>query len=78
MLCFHTGSVGILPVRIIWQHVLTNFIDYGMSYVDNEAQFRFPIAFQIIFALITMAMMYFLPESPRWVSFQRSSLDLGL
>lgn len=59
------------------QHVLTNFIDYGMSYVDNEAQFRFPIAFQIIFALITMAMMYFLPESPRWVSFQRSSFDLG-
>ena len=41
--------------------------DYGMSYVDNEAQFRFPIAFQIVFALATMVMMYFLPESPRWL-----------
>ncbi|KAL5351307.1 hypothetical protein ACLOAV_003161 [Pseudogymnoascus australis] len=47
--------------------MLSYWVDYGMSYVDNEAQFRFPIAFQIIFALITMAMMYFLPESPRWL-----------
>jgi sugar porter (SP) family MFS transporter len=38
-----------------------------MSYVNNEAQFRFPIAFQIFFALLTMSMIAFLPESPRWL-----------
>ena len=41
--------------------------DYGMSYVNNESQFRFPIAFQIFFALVTMSMIAFLPESPRWL-----------
>lgn len=45
-----------------------SFADYGMSYVNNEAQFRFPIAFQIFFALLTIALIVFLPESPRWVS----------
>jgi MFS family permease len=38
-----------------------------MSHVNNEAQFRFPIAFQIFFALLTMSMIAFLPESPRWL-----------
>lgn len=40
-----------------------------MSYVDNEAQFRFPIALQILFAIITLLGVIALPESPRWVSF---------
>ena len=39
-----------------------------MSYVDSEAQFRFPIALQMLFSLGTIAMMICLPESPRWVS----------
>jgi Sugar (and other) transporter len=42
--------------------------DYGMSYVDSEAQFRFPIAFQIFFAVLAAVMVFLLPESPRWVS----------
>jgi hypothetical protein len=38
-----------------------------MSFVENEAQFRFPIAFQIVFAAVTAVMVFVLPESPRWV-----------
>jgi hypothetical protein len=38
-----------------------------MSYVDNEAQFRFPIGLQIIFAIMTFVGIWFLPESPRWL-----------
>lgn len=38
-----------------------------MSYINSEAQFRFPIAFQMFFALLTMSMITFLPESPRWL-----------
>ena len=49
--------------------MLSYWTDYGMSYVKSEAQFRFPIAFQIFFALLTMVMVFFLPESPRWVCF---------
>lgn len=40
----------------------------GMSYVDNHAQFRFPLALQCLFAVLTIALMLVLPESPRWVS----------
>lgn len=65
---------------------LAYWVDYGFSFVDNEAQFRycknlplippqhttniphrFPIAFQIFFALVTFASIIFLPESPRWL-----------
>ncbi|KAJ9658810.1 hypothetical protein H2201_007668 [Coniosporium apollinis] len=47
--------------------MLSYWTDYGMSFVNNEAQFRFPIAFQILFALVTIVFMFFLPESPRWL-----------
>jgi hypothetical protein len=39
-----------------------------MSYVNNESQFRFPLALQVLFAIITFIGVIFLPESPRWVS----------
>ncbi|KAH8649135.1 sugar transporter STL1 [Xylariales sp. PMI_506] len=44
------------------------WVDYGMSFVqDSEAQFRFPLALQCAFALVTFAAVIFLPESPRWL-----------
>lgn len=48
--------------------MLSYWTDYGMSYVKNEAQFRFPIAFQIVFAVVAAIAVFALPESPRWVS----------
>lgn len=44
------------------------WVDYGMSFVDSQAQFRFPLALQCLFALLTILLISFLPESPRWVS----------
>jgi hypothetical protein len=46
---------------------LSYWVDYGMSFVDSDAQFRFPIAFQVFFALLTFAGILVLPESPRWL-----------
>ncbi|KAE8344722.1 hypothetical protein BDV24DRAFT_171292 [Aspergillus arachidicola] len=43
------------------------WVDYGMSYVKNDAQFRFPIALQILFAILTFIGIIGLPESPRWL-----------
>ncbi|KAB8069887.1 hypothetical protein BDV29DRAFT_198360 [Aspergillus leporis] len=43
------------------------WVDYGMSYVASEAQFRFPIALQILFAIVTFFGILALPESPRWL-----------
>lgn len=42
-------------------------MDYGFSFVDSGAQWRFPVALQIFFALSTIAMIVWLPETPRWL-----------
>lgn len=38
-----------------------------MSYVSSQAQFRFPLALQILFAVLTVMGIIVLPESPRWL-----------
>ncbi|KAK4689332.1 hypothetical protein P7C73_g781, partial [Tremellales sp. Uapishka_1] len=43
------------------------WIDYGFSYVSGPAQFRVPLAIQMAFAIFTIALVIFLPESPRWL-----------
>ncbi|TVY51039.1 Sugar transporter STL1 [Lachnellula cervina] len=43
------------------------WVDYGMSYVSSQAQFRFPLALQILFAVLTVMGIIVLPESPRWL-----------
>ncbi|KAK4033252.1 general substrate transporter [Parachaetomium inaequale] len=44
------------------------WVDYGMSYVhDSSVQFRFPLALQCLFAVVTLAGIMLLPESPRWL-----------
>ncbi|KAK5031231.1 hypothetical protein LTS07_004966 [Exophiala sideris] len=43
------------------------WVDYGMSYVDNGAQWRLPIALQIFFAVSTILILIPLPETPRWL-----------
>lgn len=47
--------------------MLSYWVDYGMSFVSNDAQFRFPLAFQIFFAILTFVGIILLPESPRWL-----------
>ncbi|KAL9050948.1 MAG: hypothetical protein Q9162_006333 [Coniocarpon cinnabarinum] len=48
--------------------MISYWIDFGMSFVaPNQAAWRFPIAFQIVFALIIFATILGLPESPRWL-----------
>ncbi|KAK9462154.1 general substrate transporter [Lipomyces oligophaga] len=43
------------------------WIDLGFYFVESEANWRFPMAFQILFTLILMATVLDLPESPRWL-----------
>lgn len=47
--------------------MISYWVDYGMSYVKNDSQFRFPLALQVLFAITTFAGILFLPESPRWL-----------
>lgn len=43
-------------------------LDYGFAQVDGPAQWRFPVAFQLLFSLVTLGLLFFLPESPRWLA----------
>jgi MFS family permease len=47
---------------------ISYWIDFGLLFADpNSVAWRFPLAFQIFFALIIVGFVMFLPESPRWL-----------
>ncbi|EON96387.1 putative sugar transporter stl1 protein [Phaeoacremonium minimum UCRPA7] len=60
LICIEGGVIAFGTVVAYW-------IDYGASYGPDDLTWRFPIAFQIIFALVVGIPMFFLPESPRWL-----------
>jgi MFS family permease len=46
---------------------LSYWLDFGFSFLEpSTIAWRFPIGFQILFALIVLAFTMELPESPRW------------
>lgn len=48
--------------------MMSYWIDFGLSYADpNQAAWRFPIALQLVFAIFVMSLIFWLPESPRWL-----------
>lgn len=43
-------------------------MNFGFTYIpDSSVSWRFPLAFQCFFALITIALISMAPESPRWL-----------
>jgi MFS family permease len=64
------------PLKLIHINILTDdtgvmmsyWIDFGFSYLEpSTVSWRFPIALQILFALIILMFIMGLPESPRWL-----------
>ncbi|QGI71293.1 hypothetical protein CEK26_003630 [Fusarium fujikuroi] len=48
--------------------VVASWMEFGLYFIkDNQVNFRFPIAFQGLFAIIITSFVMFLPESPRWL-----------
>jgi MFS family permease len=48
--------------------MISYWMDFAFLFLDpNPVAWRFPIAFQIFFALIILAFVLRLPESPRWL-----------
>ncbi|KAK0751872.1 general substrate transporter [Schizothecium vesticola] len=60
LLCIQGGTIAFGTLIAYW-------LDYGASYGPDDLTWRFPIAFQLIFAVIISGAMIFLPESPRWL-----------
>lgn len=42
-------------------------MDYGTSFYDSSFQWRFPLAFQAVFAVFLILQVIGLPETPRWL-----------
>jgi MFS family permease len=47
--------------------VVAYWFDFGMSFVGGSIAWRLPIAVQMIFAIVVVALVLGLPESPRWL-----------
>ena len=47
--------------------MIAYWIDYGCTYGPHDFVWRFPIAFQCVFAIVVIVLMLRLPESPRWL-----------
>ncbi|KAI7866595.1 general substrate transporter [Spinellus fusiger] len=43
------------------------WLEYGLYFVESEVAWRFPLAFQMVFAIILCVASFILPESPRWL-----------
>jgi sugar porter (SP) family MFS transporter len=69
--CAKTSNRGLLICImgsvIAFGTLIAYWLDYGASYGPDDLVWRFPIAFQVIFAFLIMIPMYYLPESPRWL-----------
>jgi MFS family permease len=53
---------------IVFGVMISYWIDLGLSFAEpSEISWRFPIAFQIVFALFILIFIPGLPESPRWL-----------
>lgn len=60
LICIEGGNVAIGTLIAYW-------IDFGCIYGPHAFVWRFPIAFQCVFAIIVLVLMLDLPESPRWL-----------
>nr|ODN82374.1 monosaccharide transporter [Cryptococcus depauperatus CBS 7841]ODN96004.1 monosaccharide transporter [Cryptococcus depauperatus CBS 7855] len=60
LICMEASTVAVGTVIAYW-------IDFGLSFVDSSVSWRFPIAMQILFAMILIGGVSVLPESPRWL-----------
>ncbi|KAF2183504.1 putative sugar transporter [Zopfia rhizophila CBS 207.26] len=55
------GTVTILGV------VIAYWMDYGTSFTESSLQWRLPLAFQAVFAILLVLQIIGLPETPRWL-----------
>jgi MFS family permease len=58
--------------------MLAYWINYGFYFHPGDIQWRFPLAFQCIFAVYIIIVTLFLPDTPRWLIRHNSSPDHGL
>jgi len=69
-LCDRTHRGRLVSAEVLFVGVgivFAYWFDFGMSYAGGAIAWRLPIAFQILFALFVVVLVFGLPESPRWL-----------
>ncbi|KAK7047785.1 hypothetical protein VNI00_006113 [Paramarasmius palmivorus] len=62
------GKLIILAMILnVFGFSLSNWMTYGFSFIHGSISWRFPIAFQLVFSIILISTVPWLPESPRWL-----------
>lgn len=60
LICIEGGVIAIGTLIAYW-------IDFGAHFGPSDLVWRFPIAFQIVFGIVILVGMSFLPDSPRYL-----------
>ncbi|KAL7412856.1 general substrate transporter [Mrakia frigida] len=60
LVCVEASMVAVGTLISYW-------LDFGLSYVNSSASWRFPIGLQILFAALLSLGIFIFPESPRWL-----------
>ena len=42
------------------------WVDFGMVFTHGQVVWRFPVAFQIFFSVVSISILWWLPDTPRW------------
>ncbi|KAK6003893.1 hypothetical protein QM012_008743 [Aureobasidium pullulans] len=71
------GQMVMIEGALITGGVMMSYwIDFGFSYLEpSTVSWRFPIALQILFALIILMFIMGLPESPRWLIMKGKEME---
>lgn len=54
---------------------LSLFMDLGMSFASGSVEWRFPFAFQILFSIVIIRAISFMPKSPHWLIQQHRATE---
>jgi sugar porter (SP) family MFS transporter len=65
----HRGRLVIMELVLnITGIAVTSWMNYGFTFLhDNSVSWRFPLAFQSFWAIVTFCLVLIMPESPRWL-----------
>ncbi|KAI1136931.1 general substrate transporter [Hypoxylon sp. FL0543] len=62
------GKLVMLEMGLnIFGFSLSNWVNYGMSFVGGSIGWRLPLALQLAFCIVLFSTIPWLPESPRWL-----------